>query len=111
VAGRSTQSLDLIRITVPVQVHYLRARLDGVRTHPVAGHFYVLTDDGVDAGAVAHDICRERSWQFAKYLVLPQPIDRSSIGANEPEHLHALEAAEKSGQCVVISELGPGENE
>ena len=90
-------------------MHYLRARLSGPRgSEPVAGEFFVLAEDGLDAGAVAHDICRDRSWEFLAYLALAQVVARSDVQAN-PEQLRAFEAAESAGFAIVISDLRPGE--
>ena len=92
-------------------MHYLRARLNRPREkQPVAGDFFILAESDLDAGAVAHDICRERSWEFSAYLALAQVVGRSDI-EGEPEHIRAFEIAQSAGYAVVISELLPGEDE
>lgn len=88
-------------------VYYLRARVLGASQQgPVAADFYLLAQDGTTAGAVAHDICRERGWVFDWYLALPQ------IPTNEnAEFRGAMALAQKEGAAVVLGPLEEGEDE
>lgn len=91
------------------RVYYLRARVDGAANGgAVAADFYVLAEDTPTAGAVAHDLCRERGWTFASYLALAQVLEPSH--ENE-EITRAIKLANEVGYAVVLSALEAGEDE
>jgi hypothetical protein len=88
-------------------VYYLRARVLGASQQgAVAADFYLVAQDGTTAGAVAHDICRERGWVFDWYLALPQIPTNTNTESRE-----AVARATKDGAAVVLGPLGEGEEE
>jgi len=66
-------------------------------------HFYVLAEDGTNAGGAAGTFSLETGLECIEYICLPQPIERSQIAEHEAEHLEAYETAERDGFAVVLS--------
>jgi hypothetical protein len=99
-----------LELTEPVKaIYYLKARLRGTSPDGAkAADFYIEADNQPDAGAMAHDFCREHWWVFDAYLALPQVVDPLEDGWVSTE---AVSEARRSGISVVFSELEPGEDE
>jgi hypothetical protein len=90
-------------------IYYLRARIRGTPPSGAkAADIYIEADNQPDAGAMAHDFCREHWWVFDAYLALPQVIDPLK---DDWVSTKAVDEARTSGISMVLSELEPGEDE
>jgi hypothetical protein len=93
-------------------IYYLRQELEplsqaqtfrGASLMRIDAHFYVKTDDGLNAGAVAAGFCSANGFECAEYSVLPQLLERTQIADHETEHLEAWRLAGTKGFAVVIA--------
>jgi len=96
-----------------LQVFYLRQAMkppnrfsalpSSLKEVSLHAHFYVLAEDGTDAGGAAGSFSLQTGLECEDYVCLPQLIDRSQIAEHESEHIEAYELAERDGFAVVLS--------
>ncbi len=96
-----------------LQVFYLRQAMrprarfttlpPSVQEISLLAHFYVLAENGTNAGGAAGTFSLETGLECTEYICLPQPIERSQIAEHESEHIEAHEVAKREGFAVVLS--------
>ncbi len=93
-------------------IYYLRQELEplsqvqafhGATLTRIDAHFYVKTDEGLNAGAVAAGFCSANGFECVEYSVLPQLLERTQIADHETEHQEAWHLAHTRGFAVVIA--------
>ena len=93
-------------------IFYLRQELGPLSQVPafrgaslarIDAHFYVKTDEGLNAGAVAAGFCSANGFECVEYSVLPQVLERTQIADHEAEHHQAWNLAYTTGFAVVMA--------